>query len=84
MTENKYIQIEYDNEKHDDVNKPSIVVFPQNFPKTEELDNFKWGLFTNKDRKIKDDKMLVGENEKISYESRSRTQNNISEYMFLI
>ena len=76
----KYIHIEYNSEKQDDLTKPCLAVFPQNFPNVDELNlGFKWGYFTNKDKKIKDDKMLIGQNEKITYESKSRIQNNNSE-----
>ena len=76
----KYIHIEYNSEKQEEFTNPSLAVFSQNFPKLEEINKgFKWGIFTNKDKKIKDDKMLVGENDKITYESKSKTNNNNSE-----
>jgi hypothetical protein len=81
MSDHKYINIEYIKDT-EDTQKPSIVVFPNNFPKLDELNDHdvtKWGYYSNKDKKMKDDKLLLGENEKISYEGRSKTLNNMSE-----
>jgi hypothetical protein len=81
MSDNKYIKVEHvvDTE---DYQKPSVVVFSNNFPKVEELndsDVTTWEMYGNKDKRVKDDKLLLGENEKISYEGKCKTNQNLSE-----
>jgi hypothetical protein len=77
----KYMKSVYMDEAGDS-QKPNIMVFPNNFPNLEEIndaDSTKWMYFQNKDKKFKEDKMLLGENEKISYEGKSKMNNNMSE-----
>jgi hypothetical protein len=81
MSDNKYIRAEHLNE-NEDYNNPSIIVFPNNFPKIDHLndsENITWGMYSNKDKRMKEDKLLLGENEKISYEGKAKTINNLSE-----
>jgi len=53
-----------------------IVTFPNNFPKNEILNNdsevVKWTLCENKSHQVKDDKLLIGESEKLFFEGKSR------------
>jgi hypothetical protein len=82
MSDKPFFKVDYIKDTSNDNQKPSIVVFPNNFPKLEELNDSektKWGYYSNKDKKQKDDKLLLGENEKVSYEGKSKTQNNMSE-----
>lgn len=38
-----------------------------------------WAMFKNKDRKRTEDRLLLGQNDKIQYEGKTRMQNNVSE-----
>jgi hypothetical protein len=80
MSDNKYMKVEHIKQTEE---KPSIVVFPCNFPKIGNLNDTNktsWLLDENQGRTKKGDKHLHGENEKISYQGKSRTiNNNLSE-----
>jgi hypothetical protein len=58
------------------------VTFPSNFPKQELLDNenpsINWTLCENKSHYVKDDKLLVGDSEKLFFEGKSRRKEKMS------
>ena len=61
-----------------------IVTFPMNYPKLENLNNedTNWVLGENKDKKRREEKILLGETERLLYDGRSKHQinsNNLSE-----
>jgi hypothetical protein len=82
----KYIAVEYNSNNNNNIDtiNPSIVLFPQNFPNLDlinDSDTTSWCLGQNKDKKLKDDKILIGQNHKILFESKNRPSNNLSEYV---
>lgn len=61
---------------------PSLVVFPNNHPALTTLnDETAWALCNNRDKKRKEDKLLLGENKRILFEAKTKMQKNLSEYV---
>jgi len=63
---------------------PSLVLFPLNHPNINQLndsESTKWGMFQNRDKKRKDDKLLLGESTKIIFDSKTKMTKNLSDYV---
>ena len=88
MKDSKYITIENyktrELQETLETSNPSLVVFPYNHPKLECLNDetqSKWLVFENKNKKFRDEKMLLGATGTILYESKSRMEKNLSNYV---
>lgn len=81
---NKYISVEYKAEQEDEILNPSLVVFPMNFPNLNLMNNEEetsWAILQNRDKKRKEDKLLLGESNKIIYDSKTKINKNQSDYV---
>jgi hypothetical protein len=80
-SERKYIKVDY--EKSDESSlSPSLVVFPSNHPNLQTLNTeTAWALCQNRDKKRKEDKLLLGESKRIIFESKTKMQKNMSDYV---
>jgi hypothetical protein len=80
-SERKYIQIDYDLSDETSLN-PSLVVFPSNHPNLQTLNSeTAWAHCQNRDKKRKEDKLLLGESKRIIFESKTKMQKNMSDYV---
>jgi len=74
-----FIKMKY-TQKEEGLINPSLVVFPNNHPKDEYLfsnDNLdNWVLCENKDLKRKEDKLLIGQYDRIEFDAKSKKNNN--------
>ena len=61
---------------------PSLVVFPNNHPNLDLLNSeTAWAFCNNRDKKRKEDKLLMGESKRIIFEAKTRMQKNLSDYV---
>jgi hypothetical protein len=89
---NKYISVSYESNQDDIVN-PSLgkhifllilVVFPLNHPNLNILNDQQQNRFIlcqNREKKRKEDKLLLGESSKIIYEAKTKMNKNLSDYV---
>lgn len=83
----KYISVNNNPNHNEEVLNPSLVVFPLNYPNMNNLndeDNTKFVLCQNRDKKRKEDKLLLGESAKMIYEAKTKTGKNLSDYVVAI
>jgi hypothetical protein len=60
--------------------KPSIVVFPNNHPRLEDLNQkTEWGMFVVNDKKMKHERLLLGKNDRMYMDGKNKTFSNNSE-----
>jgi hypothetical protein len=81
---NKYISVEYNLNQNEETLNPSLVVFPMNFPNLNMMNNEEqttWAILQNRDKKRKEEKMLLGESNKIIYDSKTKINKNQSDYV---
>jgi hypothetical protein len=84
-SKNKYIHVQYDSNIDDasEIN-PSLAVFPMNHPNLNIINDeerTQWTLCQNRDKKRKDDKLLLGENNRIIFDSKTKMSKNMSDYV---
>ena len=78
----KYLSINYDNNQDGSTLNPSLVVFPSNHPDLNSINTeTTWAMCQNRDKKRKEDKLLLGESNRILFESKTRMQKNMSDYV---
>ena len=84
-SKNKYIQVHYDSNIDDNSEiNPSLAVFPMNHPNLNIINDeerTQWTLCQNRDKKRKDDKLLLGENNRIIFDSKTKMNKNMSDYV---
>ena len=92
MSDKKFMNIKYFDKIDESRINPiirklhlNLVMFPNNFPKEDIINNEKnlvnWTLCENKSHQVKDDKLLIGDSEKLFLEGKSsRKDKNSSEY----
>lgn len=79
-----YYNLSYTLNESNEKNNPFLVLFPYNFPKVLTINNsdeVQWQLGENKEKKLKNDKSLIGLSSRIQYESRSKLNLNKSDYV---
>jgi hypothetical protein len=82
---NKYITVHYENtQDNQEIINPSLVVFPMNHPRLEVINDeekAQWALCQNRDKKRRDDKLLLGESNRIIFDSKTKMNKNQSDYV---
>jgi hypothetical protein len=77
----KYIKVNYTKPQEGEI-KPNLSVFPMNYPDVSNLNTqSKWVMCKNKDKMRKDDYIFLGESSRMIYDSRSRMDHNLSDYV---